>query len=83
MQNGSKNKSAGGALGMDGKQEKSSTSRKKSAKSGSRAKSKSRSKEQAVSAPGSKATSQANSNKRSQALTPTQESGAEKPANLP
>ena len=68
---------------MDGKQEKSSTSRKKSAKSGSRAKSKSRSKEQAVSAPGSKATSQANSNKRSQALTPTQESGAEKPANLP
>ena len=68
---------------MDGKQEKSSTSRKKSAKSGSRAKSKSRSKEQAVSAQGSKATSQANSNKRSQALTPTQESGAEKPANLP
>ena len=68
---------------MDGQQDKSSTSGKKSAKSGSPVKSKSRSKAQAVSTPGSKATSQANSNKRSQALTPTQESAAEKPANLP
>ena len=71
---------------MDGKREKSSTSRKKSAKLGSPAKSKSRSKEQ-VSEPGSKAASQANSqtnsNKRSQALTPNQESAAEKRANLP